>query len=269
MKYQATTNISQLSNIIREDMALKIKTIDESIEANGIKVLAYGLLGTGKTRLCASPARHDEPVLIGNAEGGLLSLKDLPEAEKKNIHVVKIDRFGDIEEMYTYLMKEQSYAWVCLDSISEIAEVVLSNEKTTTNDGRAAYGNLADIMMSMLRSFRDIPNYNVCMSAKMTRFNDEITNRSMYWPLMPGKQLTNGIGYLFDEVFALRVEADNEGELHRVLQTSRDVQYEAKDRSGRLDQFEEPDLTEIAKKINGELPVASAAKPQMKENENG
>jgi len=230
-------------------MTLKIETVDESIESDGIKALVYGMLGSGKTRLCATPAAIGEPVLIGNAEGGLLSLQDLPDEQKKHISVAKIQSFGDIEELYTHLISNHQYSWVCLDSISEIAEVVLTNEKASNSDGRAAYGNLADIMMGMLRSFRDIPKYNVMMSAKMTRFTDEITNRTMYWPLMPGKQLTNGIGYLFDEVFALRVEQNEEQNMTRWLQTSRDIQYEAKDRSGRLEMFEAPDLAAIEKKI--------------------
>ncbi len=243
-------------------MALKIQSIDDSIKDNGIKALVYGLLGSGKTRLIATPAAHEEPVLIVNAEGGLLSLQDIPEEHKKWISVVEAGSFGDIEEIYTHLANRHDYAWVAFDSISEIAQVVLTNEKAENADGRAAYGNLADIMFSMLRSFRDIPKYNIVMSAQMTRFTDEITNRTMYWPLMPGKQLTNGIGYLFDEVFALRVETDNEGETTRWLQTSRDIQYEAKDRSGRLEMFELPDLKIVANKITGTVLTE-------KENDNG
>lgn len=249
-------------------MALKIQTVDESIESNGIKMLTYGLLGSGKTRLCATPAAHGEPVLIVNVEGGLLSLKNLPPEQKKNISVAEVRSFGQMEEVYEHLIQEHRYSWVCVDSISEVAEVVLANEKATQNDGRAAYGNLADIMMGMLRAFRDLPNYNVMMSAKMTRFTDEITNRTMYWPLMPGKTLTNGIGYLFDQVCALRVEEDEDGEKTRWLQTSRDIQYEAKDRSDVLEMFEPPDLYLIEQKINTATPPAEESAGEQSEKEN-
>jgi hypothetical protein len=258
-------------------MSLKIQSIDESIEDDGIKTLVYGMLGSGKTRLCASLATLEQPILIVNVEGGLLSLQDLPEEQKKHISVVKASNFKDMEDILNYLRSELLYAWVCIDSISEVAEVVLYNEKQANSDGRAAYGNLADIMNEMLRDFRDLPDYNVMMTAKMTRFTDEITNRTMYWPLMPGKQLTNGIGYIFDEVFALRVEQDADGNTSRWLQTSRDIQYEAKDRSGRLDMFEPPDMPAIAQKITTGIPVEEAnAELQAKdagqneeENENG
>lgn len=230
-------------------MAIKIGSIDESVQHNGLKCLVYGLLGSGKTRLCATAASKDSPVLIINAEGGLLSLATLPDETKKHINVATTKSLADVEAAYTHIQSEKRYKWIFLDSISEIAEVVLNEEKQNQKDPRAAYGNLADTMMGMLRAYRDLPEYNVCMTAKMTRFTDEITNRTMYWPLMPGKILTNGIGYLFDEVFALRVETDKENVTTRWLQTSRDIQYEAKDRSGKLEQFEEPNLIEIENKI--------------------
>ncbi len=230
-------------------MAIKITSIEESIERNGLKCLVYGMLGSGKTRLAATAASDDSPIIIVNAEGGLLSLQDLPVEVKKNISVVTTKTLGELTDVYEHVLTHKDFKWICIDSISDIAEVILSDEKSSSKDPRAAYGNMADTMMGLLRAFRDLPDYNVYMSAKMTRFTDDITNRTMYWPLMPGKQLTNGIGYMFDEVFALRLEASPTGELTRWLQTSRDIQYEAKDRSGRLDMFEPPDLMHIEQKI--------------------
>ena len=54
---------------------------------------------------------------------------------------------------------------------------------------------------------------------------------------------------MFDLVFALRVEKDSEGNPQRWLQTVGDHQYVAKDRSGKLEPFEQPNLLEIANKI--------------------
>jgi hypothetical protein len=71
----------------------------------------------------------------------------------------------------------------------------------------------------------------------------------LYFPSMPGNMLKQGVGYFFDEVFALRVEKDADGNPTRWLQTNRDYNYEAKDRSGSLDMFEPADLSAIAAKI--------------------
>jgi len=88
---------------------------------------------------------------------------------------------------------------------------------------------------------------------------------------MPGNKLGPPLPYLFDEVFALRVEEAQDGSLYRVLQTSRDIMYEAKDRSGALDLYEPPKLHHIYKKIYGEeIEFSGGLKvPTVKEEEEG
>jgi hypothetical protein len=48
------------------------------------------------------------------------------------------------------------------------------------------------------------------MSAKLEKSTDEM-GKMLYNPGMPGKSLTQGLPYFFDEVLALRVERDAEG----------------------------------------------------------
>lgn len=143
------------------------------------------------------------------------------------------------------------FSWICLDSISEIAEVVLNNAKKTVKDPRQAYGQLAEQMTDLLRAFRDLPGRNVYFSCKQERAKDEQTGAMLYFPSMPGNALKSGVSYFFDEVMALRVEKDADGNPTRWLQTNRDFNYEAKDRSGTLDMFEPADLSTIAAKIRG------------------
>jgi hypothetical protein len=68
---------------------------------------------------------------------------------------------------------------------------------------------------------------------------------------MPGKSLTQGLPYFFDEVLALRVERDAEGVTQRALMCDSDGLWLAKDRSGKLSGWEAPDLGEIIAKIGG------------------
>ena len=89
------------------------------------------------------------------------------------------------------------------------------------------------------------------MSAKQARTEDD-DGRATYGPMMPGQKLPQQIPYLFDEVFAMRVEKDAEGHPSRWLQTGPDIKYTAKDRSGALELFEAPDLSTIAAKIRGD-----------------
>lgn len=224
-------------------MAIKLTTTKQAAQVNGIKVLVYGQAGAGKTSLCAT---IDEPAVIISAESGLLSLRG------KDIPVIEVKSIADVHEAYQFVMQSddaKDFRWVCLDSISEIAEVVLNHEKKASKDPRQAYGALSEQMQDLLRAFRDIPGRNVYMSAKMDRQKDEQTGAMLYGPSMPGAKLGQGIPYLFDEVFVLRSERADDGQVYRTLQTSGDFQYVAKDRSGCLDLYEAPNLSSIAAKI--------------------
>lgn len=214
-------------------------TNTKDVAARHIKVLVHGPAGAGKTRLCATTG--GTPIIL-SAEGGLLSLADY------NIDVISIKSMADLFEAYTFLRSDEKYNWVCLDSISEIAEVVLAEEKKKTNDPRKAYGELQTIMMSLMRDFRDLPK-NIYFSAKQERVKDEMTGGLVHGPSAPGTKIGPAMPYIFDEVFALHSWKDEAGQIQRALQTQKDAQYDAKDRSGRLDNIEPPDLGYIYNKI--------------------
>ena len=76
-------------------------------------------------------------------------------------------------------------------------------------------------------------------------------------PKMVGTKLGESITYFFDEVLALRVidSQDDEGKtvLHRWLQTVHSQGYKAKDRSGKLENFEKPDITTLIEKLGFSL----------------
>lgn len=233
-------------------MAIKIKSVKEAVEDNGIKMLVHGPAGVGKTCLCATGGC---PTLIISAEAGLLSIANAPAYVEVTEEISSIE---ELEDVYDYLIGEGKgkYELVCLDSVSEIAEVLLAEEKSKNKDARAAYGNLSERMTKIMRMFRDLPNIHVLFTCKQKRFEDNDTGIVSFVPSLPGAALTQSISYLFDEVFALRVEKDTgeEGESfdYRTLQCDRDRKYEAKDRSGNLDMFEEPNLKRLLVKIRDE-----------------
>jgi hypothetical protein len=88
------------------------------------------------------------------------------------------------------------------------------------------------------------------MSAKLEKTQDEM-GRVLYAPSMPGNKTGQSLPYFFDEVLALRVEKDAEGMTRRALMTDGDGLWLAKDRSGKLEVWEDADLGEIIKKIGG------------------
>ncbi len=238
---------------------MEIETVDKAIHDTGIKICVHGPAGVGKTVLASTCGA---PTILLSAEAGLLSLSGVSDSAKSQIGVMQIHTSEDVGVAYNRLMAEKLADWVVIDSLSEIAEVLLSDKKKGVNDPRKAYGEMADEMMDMIRLFRDMPGYNVMMTAKQTRYTDGSSGTSMYIPMLPGKQVPDQIPYMFDELFALRVIPDAEGNMQRVLQTGRDVQYEAKDRSGKLAMYEYASIESIAAKIAAPIVEAAPASEQ-------
>ena len=234
-------------------VSFEVKTIEEVVMQRGVNILVHGLAGSGKTVLVGTIG---EKTLLLSVEGGLLSLKGnvdtglLPKSVLTDIDVVEILTIDQLESICDDVChNETDYKWIALDSISEIAENILLAAKKDCKDPRAAYGVMMDRVSKCLIDFRDLKNKNKIMTCKQQRTKDDDTGRTLYLPSMPGNKLHQSIPYIFDEVFALRVEKDEEGSDYRILQTNRDAQYEAKDRSGKLDMFEPPNIKDIVDKI--------------------
>lgn len=223
-------------------MAIQLRST-KGLSSNGVKMLVYGQAGAGKTSLIKT---LPNPVVL-SAEGGLLSIADA------DLPYIEISDMESLNEAYAWLLTDdgKQFDSVALDSISEIAEVVLSAEKKKTKDPRQAYGSLFDIMGDMIRVFRDLPGKHVYFSAKLEKSQDEM-GRMLYSPSMPGNKLGQALPFFFDECLALRVERDGEGNTQRALMCDSDGLWTAKDRSGKLDAWEAPDLGEIIRKIGGE-----------------
>jgi len=223
-------------------MAINLRSTS-SVHKDGAKIVVYGMAGVGKTSLIAT---LPNPIII-SAESGLLSLSsfDLPYLE-----VNSYDSLKDAYEWASSSKEADQFESIAIDSLSEIGEVVLAHEKKVNKDGRAAYGEMAVQVLELIRCFRDLNGKNIYFSAKCEKQQDE-NGRILYSPSMPGAKLAQQIPYLVDEVLALRVEKDAEGVAQRALMCDSDGLWLAKDRSGKLEQWEAPDLSAIIKKIGG------------------
>lgn len=222
-------------------MAISIKRTRD-LTKSGVKLLVYGAAGAGKTSLITTLPK---PIVL-SAEAGLLSIQDA------DLPFIEINTLDDLRQAYVYITSDSGadYESVALDSISEIAEVVLNAEKKVAKDPRQAYGAMQEQVSDLIRAFRDLPGKHVYMSAKLEKSQDEM-GRMLYAPSMPGNKVGQSLPYFFDEVLALRVEKDADGNTQRALMCDTDGLWAAKDRSGKLSSWEAPDLGAIIEKIGG------------------
>lgn len=230
-------------------MAFKFTTAKEAAKDNGVKVLVYGPAGMGKTVLCSTAPK---PMLF-SAESGLLSLRKTNEYVKIDVPVAEIKSVEELQEAYKWASSSKEadkYDTICLDSISEIADLVLSHARSQVTDMRQAYGELQDKMLLTMKLFRDLKGKNVYFAARQGHSKDDKTGLVSFFPDMPGNNLKIALPYLFDELFHMREGKTKEGVSYRYLKTQPDLQYQAKDRSGSLADKEEPNLTKIFKKIS-------------------
>lgn len=219
---------------------------------HGIKVLVYGRAGAGKTRLIETCPRP----IVFSAESGILSLRHT------SIPVAVISNIKDLLDAYEWAQmsaEAKEYDTICLDSVSEIAEALLSAERRKSKDPRQAYGEMQDQVASQIRAFRDIAGKHVYFSAKFEQRNGDQNQNggALCGPSMPGSKTSQGMAYYFDEVFMLglgTVPNTAPPQTFRYLRTQPDFMYEAKDRSGVLSEMEEPHLGKIFDKILSSVP---------------
>lgn len=223
-------------------MAISMKRTG-ALGTSSVKFLGYGPAKIGKTRAIST---LPNPITF-SCEGGLLVLKDF------NLPYFEVTTLKDMYDLYEWLGSEEAskFESVALDSITEMAEVVLGVEKNMKVDGKkvhgkSAYGEMQDKMADLIRAFRDIKTHHVYFSAQMEKSTDEL-GAVLYAPSMPGQKFQQKLPFFFDEVFAFRMEAG-----HRAILTSTDGVWTAGDRSGKLDMWEPPDLGAIIRKIAGQ-----------------
>ena len=224
--------------------------------SNALKILIIGPSGSGKTSLAKTTG---EKTLVISAESGLLCLNESDidivdiTSDDTGALISKEKRITRLGEVYRYLLEDETkkkYKWIFIDSLSEISQNLVEQlqvEFPERKDSLVLYGENAKRMRSIIKSFRDLPYYNVVMVALSETDKDE-NNIRFTGPSVIGK-ISNQLPAYFDEVFYLHVDRNEEGQTVRRLVTEGSERLAAKDRSGKLAKFEEPNLSSISKKI--------------------
>lgn len=234
-------------------MAINLKSTQGYGKNRGVRIVTYGLSGAGKTTLIRT---LPNPVII-SAEGGLLSLDDQNTTPMPYIETTTLEQVNEAYEWCASSEESRQFGSIAIDSVSEIAEVILSSEKANTKDPRQAYGAMQDEIAKLIRKFRDLPgDRHIYFTAKAEKAADQ-TGKILYSPSLPGAKAGQGLPYFFDFVFAARVEVGANNTIERAIQTQSDGLWLAKSRGWKLDAWEPMDLGHIISKITDTKEVES------------
>jgi hypothetical protein len=107
------------------------------------------------------------------------------------------------------------------------------------------WGEYTKKMINIIKKFRDLPHYNVIFTCLEDSVQDE-TKKTSFFPVIAGSKAKSVIKPMFDELFRYCI-IENE----RKLVTNTTNVTMAKDRSGKLELLEAPDLGVIFNKIKG------------------
>ena len=227
---------------------IKITTTRQSVE--WVKLMVYGETGVGKTELIRTAP---DPVMI-SVEQKENCLR------KHNIPTYRVSTFEEAEEVVDRLLGDdgKQFKTICLDSSSEIAEMLLDEIDVPHTEGKnegkpkntmQVYGELGRRGLRFFKRFREFQDKHLYMIAKMSKKNDEFSGLPRWAPSMPGNMLANGLPYILDYVFPMHKAETEDGFKYRYLQTESDVKCLVNGDKTLFDPVEEPDLTKLFNKI--------------------
>jgi phage nucleotide-binding protein len=230
-----------------------------------ILMVVYGEGGVGKTTFAATAPKP----IIADCENGskYFGLRGIES------DVALIESWDDMQEFMEVALTDK-YDTVVIDPIGELMEklvrymVVKADSKLVQKDGNptmAGWGWLKQTMRSFLKVMRD-SGKNIIIIAHVQEKDDE--GRIVKRPMVATK-LSEELVNLVDVVGYMTTVNDDAGETKRVIivDPSSD-KYVAKDRTGRLGRYIEPDFTKIVDGVRGDQDyswIIGAQKPVGKD----
>jgi hypothetical protein len=165
---------------------------------------------------------------------------------------------------YEFSGELKKYKCIFIDSITVASRICLDYAKSTADltrngkpDIRSAYGTMATEMLVWVNHFQHFEGVDVVFIGGLDQKLDD-SNHVVYSPQVEGSKVAAELPGILDEVITM-IQApgipakpgSTMGQRRFVCQTLNPEGYPAKDRSGRLNVFEEAHLGKLLSKIKG------------------
>jgi hypothetical protein len=262
---------------------MKIIGADERLaEKSGAKILLVGPSGVGKTSLLRTlSAKMLASTLVFDIEAGLIAVNDLQFAsvrprtwdECRNLACILGGPNPALPATATYseahfneLMKDDelaklaSYDILFIDSLTGAGRLCFTwaeqQPEASTDRGRkdlrAIYGLHARSMLGWLNQLQHARKRTVVFTAVLERNTDEF-NISTWQPQIEGAKTGRELPAIVDEIITMQwIDFGDRKPVRGFVCTSPNPWgYPAKDRSGRLEQLEPPNLGALIEKLTG------------------
>ena len=213
-----------------------------------VRMLIYGASGMGKTVFGSTAPK---PLFLA-VEEGLLSLSD------KNAQFIKINTLQDMRDVLKALQdnsikgndgKPLEYETIVIDSLTEVQNVVIKNITGGRQPSQSEWGKFSDAMAEILKGFTKLPKHVIftCLEAEKAAEDDDGREFTRFQPELFGK-LAEKAQAMMDFVgrYYMKVSVVNDKPTQvRTLTFTINAKWKAKDRSGKLPQFADPDFSKL------------------------
>ena len=271
-------------------MTLPIITADQRLtEVHGVKGVLVGRWGLGKTFQLWT--LNPSTTLFVDIEAGDLAVKDWPGdslrprtwEECRDIAVLlggpnpalrdgqpfSQDHYDRARQRYGDPAGLEKYRTIFLDSITVAGRLCLQwckgqpqafSDRANKPDMRGAYGLMGQEMVAWLTHIQHTRDKHIWFVGILDQRTDEF-NRKFYELQIDGSKTGLELPGIVDEVITLAEITNGDGPPYRafVCHTANPWGFPAKDRSGRLELVEPPDLGLLMRKLGA--PEAAAPNP--------